>query len=56
MGGAYSRVLAYIARPTSSPYVGKQLTTLFHAHTATVEATSLGDAHIVHIYMRATDI
>jgi len=30
-GGAHSRVLAYIASPTSPPYVGKQLTALFHA-------------------------
>ena len=28
-GGAHSRVLAY-ASPTSPPYVGKQLTVLFH--------------------------
>ena len=30
MGGADSRVLAYIVSPTSPPYVGKQLTALFH--------------------------
>ena len=30
MGGAHSQVEAYIARPTSSPYAGKQLTVLFH--------------------------
>ena len=29
-GGAYSRVLAYIASPTSPRYVGKQLTVLWH--------------------------
>jgi len=29
-GGAHSQVLAYIASPTSPPYVGKQLTALFH--------------------------
>ena len=29
-GGAHSRVEAYIASPTSPPYVGKQLTALFH--------------------------
>ena len=28
--GAHSRVLAYIASPTSPLYVGKQLTALFH--------------------------
>jgi len=35
MGGAHSRLLVHIASPTSSPYVGTQLTALFH--TATVE-------------------
>jgi len=29
-GGAHSRLLAHIASPTSPPYVGKQLTALFH--------------------------
>ena len=29
-GGAHSRLLAHIASPTSSPYVGTQLTALFH--------------------------
>ena len=29
-GGAHSPVLAYIASPTSPPYVGKQFTALFH--------------------------
>jgi len=29
-GGAHSQVLAYFASPTSPPYVGKQLTALFH--------------------------
>ena len=29
-GGAHSRVEAYIASPTSPPYVGKQLTVLLH--------------------------
>ena len=29
-GGVHSRVLAYIASPTSSPYVSKQLTAPFH--------------------------
>ena len=29
-GGAHSRVLAYIASYTSPPYLGKQLTVLFH--------------------------
>ena len=35
MGGAHSRLLVHIASPTSPPYVGTQLTALFH--TATVE-------------------
>ena len=30
MGEAHSRLLAYIASPTSPPYVDKQLTALFH--------------------------
>ena len=30
MGGAHSRLLAHIASPTSPPYVGTQLTALFH--------------------------
>jgi len=30
MGGAHSQVEAYIASPTSPPFVGKQLTALFH--------------------------
>ena len=30
MGGAHSRVEAYSTSPTSPPYVGKQLTALFH--------------------------
>ena len=29
-GGAHSRVLAHIASYTSPPYLGKQLTVLFH--------------------------
>ena len=29
-GGAHSRLLAHIASPTSPPYVGVQLTALFH--------------------------
>ena len=30
MGGAHSRLGTYVASPTSSPYVSKQLTALFH--------------------------
>ena len=30
MGRAHSQVEAYTASPTSLPYVGKQLTALFH--------------------------
>ena len=30
MGGAHSRVEAYIDSPTTPPYIGKQLTVLFH--------------------------
>ena len=32
---------AYITSPTSSPYVGKQLTALFHSYTATVDICCL---------------
>ena len=32
MGGAHSRVEAYIASPTSPPYLGKQLTGWFNTH------------------------
>ena len=41
-GGAHSRLLVHIASPTSPPYVGTQLTALFH--TATVEMPCLGNA------------
>ena len=37
MEGAHSRVEASIASPTSPPYVAKQLMTLFHVHTTTVQ-------------------
>ena len=30
MGGAHLRLLVHIASPTSPPYVGTQLTALFH--------------------------
>ena len=32
MGGAHSRLLVQIASPISPPYVGTQLTALFHTH------------------------
>ena len=40
-GGAHSRLLAHITSPTSLPYVGTQLTALFHTHAATVEMSCL---------------
>jgi len=40
-GGAHSRLLAYIASPTSPPYVGKQLTCSSVPHTATDKTSCL---------------
>ena len=46
LGGAHSRVEAYMARPTSPPYVTKQFTVLFHTPPLFTA--------LVHIYVAPT--
>ena len=57
MGGANSRVQAYIASSTSPPYVSKQLTTLFNTQqmsTTCVQQCSTDDTLCILVKAQAS--